>query len=487
MNPLIVRRPFLRHNLATVTAALTLTNAMHIQSIPMWKGSSNNYAYLVKDDKTNDAVIIDPANPPEVAPVLEKALKNNEINLTAIVNTHHHWDHAGGNKKLRQELKKPDLAIIGGKDCEAVTRTPGDGETFKIGSIAVKALYTPCHTQDSICWFMQDGEQKVVFTGDTLFHSGCGKFFEGTPEEMHKALNKTLAALPDDTVVFPGHEYTKSNVKFAASVLQNEAILKLQKFAENNEETQGKFTIGDEKKHNVFMRVDDPEILKVTGEQDPVAVMAKLREMKNNFNIFTSSSPAKRKPPTAASADPPRPRASKLAKEHNISAQEEREIREAFSLFAEPMRGYGKEGVIPTSDVRSALVALGIPPASRAEQAEFVEILDPEGEGFVGYEPFFAICALKYHQRETSGAGGEERRREVEEAFRLFTGVGSSSGGRDVISLADLKRVAGVLREDVKDEVLRDMILEANGGAGVGRGVKREEFEEVMRRAGVWR
>ncbi|KAI8230258.1 hypothetical protein K4K57_006764 [Colletotrichum sp. SAR 10_99] len=199
------------------------------------------------------------------------------------------------------------------------------------------------------------------------------------------------------------------------------------------------------------------------------------------------SQPAKRKPPTAASADPPRPRASKLAKEHNISAQEEREIREAFSLFAEPMRGYGKEGVIPTSDVRSALVALGIPPASRAEQAEFVEILDPEGEGFVGYEPFFAICALKYHQRETSGAGGEERRREVEEAFRLFTGVGSSSGGRDVISLADLKRVAGVLREDVKDEVLRDMILEANGGAGVGRGVKREEFEEVMRRAGVWR
>lgn len=72
----------------------------------------------------------------------------------------------------RQELKKPDLAIIGGKDCEAVTRTPGDGDSFKIGSIAVKALYTPCHTQDSICWFMQDGEQKVVFTGDTLFHSG---------------------------------------------------------------------------------------------------------------------------------------------------------------------------------------------------------------------------------------------------------------------------------------------------------------------------
>ncbi|KAJ0308300.1 hypothetical protein COL5a_000797 [Colletotrichum fioriniae] len=211
--------------------------------------------------------------------------------------------------------------------------------------------------------------------------------------------------------------------------------------------------------------------------------------------------PAKRKPPTqkpsssttTTTTDVPRPRASKLAKEHNISAHEEREIREAFSLFAEPLKGYSKEGVMPTSDVRSCLVALGIPPSSRDEQAEFVDILDPEGEGFVAYEPFFAVCALKYHQREERG-GGEARRREVEEAFGLFTGAGAggssasgSAGARDVITIADLKRVAAVLREDVKDEVLRDMILEANGGAGVGKGVRRDEFEEVMRRAGVWR
>lgn len=147
------------------------------------------------------------------------------------------------------------------------------------------------------------------------------------------------------------------------------------------------------------------------------------------------------------------------------------------------MKGRSKDGVIPTADVRSALVALGIPPSSRREQAEFVEILDPEGEGFVAYEPFFAICALKYHQRES---GGEERRQEVDEAFRLFTG-GAGGGRGNAITIADLKRVAGVLREDIKDEVLRDMILEANGGAGIGRGVRREEFEEVMRRAGVWR
>lgn len=76
----------------------------------------------------------------------------------------------------RADLNKPDLPIIAGKQAQAVTRTPADGETFKIGDITVKALYTPCHTQDSICWYMQDGDDRVVFTGDTLFHAG--KFTE---------------------------------------------------------------------------------------------------------------------------------------------------------------------------------------------------------------------------------------------------------------------------------------------------------------------
>ncbi|KAJ3526101.1 hypothetical protein NM208_g11349 [Fusarium decemcellulare] len=262
---------------------LVVSRAMHIQSIPMWEGSHNNYAYLVVDDKSKDAVIIDPANPPEVAPVLKDAIQAGKINLTAIVNTHHHWDHAGGNKKLLAELGTPKLDIIGGKDCEGVTKTPGHGETFKLGDITVKGVHTPCHTQDSICFFMEDGSDKAVFTGDTLFIGGCGRFFEGSAAEMHEALNKRLAALPDDTLVYPGHEYTKSNVKFAASVSQRDAVQKLHSFAENNRVTTGKFTIGDEKEHNVFMRVEDPDIQKVTGETEPVAVMTKLREMKNNF------------------------------------------------------------------------------------------------------------------------------------------------------------------------------------------------------------
>jgi glyoxylase-like metal-dependent hydrolase (beta-lactamase superfamily II) len=101
------------------------------------------------------------------------------------------------------QLKHYKLPIIAGKDSPKVTKTPAHGSTFTIGEgIKVKALHTPCHTQDSICYFFEDGNQRAVFTGDTLFIGGCGRFFEGAPEEMHKALNKTLAELPDDTKVY---------------------------------------------------------------------------------------------------------------------------------------------------------------------------------------------------------------------------------------------------------------------------------------------
>ncbi|TXC09132.1 hypothetical protein FocTR4_00005008 [Fusarium oxysporum f. sp. cubense] len=496
---LAISRPFPRQKIGFLSSALVAaTRAMHIQSIPMWEGSSNNYAYLVVDDKSKDAVIVDPANPPEVAPILKDAIQAGKINLTAIVNTHQ---------------RQQEADIIGGKDCEGVTKTPGHGETFKLGDITFKGVHTPCHTQDSICFFVEDGKDKAVFTGDTLFIGGCGRFFEGNAEEMHEALNKRLAALPDDTVVYPGHEYTKANVKFAASVSQRDAVQKLHSFAENNKVTTGKFTIGDEKEHNVFMRVEDPEIQKQTGETEPVAVMAKLREMKNNFNLkrarvqdidvsafcsfFASangnaysdrisvktwsnriSQPPKRKAPATSATAAPKARQSKLAKEHNVTAQEEGEIREAFSLFAEPMDGE-KHGVLPIDDVKSALIALGVPPSSHAELKEFISILDPENDGYATFEPFFAICALKFHTREHDS---DAHRAEVEEAFRLFT-----NGQDGPITLAHLRRVAAVLKEDVDEELLKDMILEANGGVGVARGVGVEEFDGVMKSAGVWR
>ncbi|KAI1434623.1 EF-hand [Xylaria sp. CBS 124048] len=181
---------------------------------------------------------------------------------------------------------------------------------------------------------------------------------------------------------------------------------------------------------------------------------------------------------------------SKLAKEHNISAREEHEIKEAFSLFSESMDGE-PEGVIPTKDVKRAMVALGLPP-TKPELKEFLSIMDPDDDGHATYEPFLAICALKMHSRR-GGKGPDPS--EVDEAFRLFTGAGAVSNndgsgagsGGDVLTLAHLKRIAMTLKQDVDEALLRDMILEANGGAGVGRGVSRSEFEEVMRRAGAWK
>ncbi|KAI0852225.1 calmodulin [Daldinia vernicosa] len=191
--------------------------------------------------------------------------------------------------------------------------------------------------------------------------------------------------------------------------------------------------------------------------------------------------PPKRKAATTTAAAAPKEKQSKLAKEHNISAREEREIKEAFALFAEPAEGE-KEGVIPIKDVRRAMVALGLPP-SKPELAEFLEILDPDDEGYASYEPFVALCALKLHAR-SAGPAAEE----VDEAFRLFTGsTGAGGGDEEVLTLSHLRRVAMTLKQDVDDQLLKDMILEANGGAGVAKGVGRAEFEEVMRRAGAWK
>ncbi|KAK9460658.1 beta-lactamase-like protein [Lipomyces oligophaga] len=255
---------------------------MQIQHIKMRWGTGDNYAYLVTDDATKETLVIDPAEPDEVLPVIKDLESKGAIKLTGIVNTHHHYDHSGGNNKMHQEY--PSLPIIAGFNSPQVTKTPENSTTFALGTgIKITALHTPCHTQDSICYLFEDGTDRAVFTGDTLFICGSGRFFEGTPKEMDVALNTVLAGLPDDTKVYPGHEYTASNVKFAKSVLDNEALAALDAFTKANEVTTGKFTIGDEKKYNPFMMVTDPAIKKAVGKEDRVDVMKRLRELKNSF------------------------------------------------------------------------------------------------------------------------------------------------------------------------------------------------------------
>lgn len=256
---------------------------MHIESIPMRWGTGDNYAYLVVDSPTKHAWIIDPATPKDIYKYFKA--NNPSFELKAIVNTHHHYDHSDGNAEFHS--KYPDLPIIAGKDSPLVSYTPSHEEVIDLGDhLSITALHTPCHTQDSICYYIKDSktDEKAVITGDTLFTSGCGRFFEGTGDEMDKALNSILAKLPRDTLVFPGHEYTKSNVKFSKTVLKNNpALEKLEEFVNNNEFTTGKFTIGDELEFNPFMRVNDPEIQKITGVTKSGDIVSQLRELKNNM------------------------------------------------------------------------------------------------------------------------------------------------------------------------------------------------------------
>jgi len=251
---------------------------MRVVAVPV---RSDNYAYLLIDESTKKAAAVDPFDVPKVKAAAEKE----GVELISLLTTHHHPDHSGGNKEFAKAY--PTATIYGGsRKSPAVTNIVKDGDTLTIGNdIKVKCMATPCHTQDSICYYVEDStrDQRGVFTGDTLFVAGCGRFFEGTAEEMHKSLSY-LGTLPDDTTVYVGHEYTKGNLAFGAHVEPgNLSFEPLKKLVKNNEITVGKSTIADEKKWNVFMRLDSPAIQRAVGKTDIIQVMDELRDQKNNY------------------------------------------------------------------------------------------------------------------------------------------------------------------------------------------------------------
>ena len=134
--------------------------------------------------------------------VLE-AVKTENVNLTTVLTTHHHWDHAGGNKELLQ--LKPGLHVVGGDDrIDELKQMAKQDDQLNIGNLKIKCLSTPCHTKGHICYYVTDanGGSKAVFTGDTLFLGGCGRFFEGDGKQMNEALNVKLSQLPDETVFY---------------------------------------------------------------------------------------------------------------------------------------------------------------------------------------------------------------------------------------------------------------------------------------------
>jgi len=256
-------------------------NTMKIRILP---ALSDNYMYLLMDQTTKEAAIIDPVDPDSVI----KAVEEEGVNLTTLLTTHHHWDHAGGNAELIKRV--PGLAVLGGDDrIDGVTRKVQHGDKLTVGGMEIQCLFTPCHTTGHICYYVTKDTDKAVFTGDTLFLGGCGRFFEGTAPQMYEALVNILGTLPAETKVYCGHEYSLQNLPFGAHVEPDNQHIKdkiewcrTQRGASPPLPTVPS-TIAEEWLINPFMRVGESPVQAHVGETDPVETMRAVRAEKDNF------------------------------------------------------------------------------------------------------------------------------------------------------------------------------------------------------------
>jgi len=254
--------------------------AMIVKPIPALE---DNYMYLLGDEKTRLCFAVDPVEPAKLVSV---AAEEN-LKISGVLTTHHHWDHAGGNVELLKLV--PGIEVYGGDDrVGALTKQVGHGNELTLGSLKIKCLFTPCHTSGHICYYVTgDSGDPVVFTGDTLFIAGCGRFFEGTAEQMYKALVEVLGTLPHNTRVYCGHEYTVNNLKFALQVEpENQAAKEKLAWAQHKQQSKEPTipsTIGEEFTFNPFIRVREATVQKHAGSSDVIETMAKIRKEKDNF------------------------------------------------------------------------------------------------------------------------------------------------------------------------------------------------------------
>ncbi|MGB3811162.1 MAG: hydroxyacylglutathione hydrolase [Parvibaculum sp.] len=251
--------------------------------IHQFEALKDNYGYLVHEPSTGATAAIDT---PEVAPIL-KALDAKGWKLTHILNTHHHFDHAGGNAELKA---KTGCMIVGPKGerdlIPDIDRAVGEGDIIELGAARARVIEVPGHTRGHIAYSF--GEDHVVFVGDTLFALGCGRLFEGTAEQMWTSLGK-LMALPDDTTVYCAHEYTQSNARFALSVEPQNAALVSRAKDIDAKRARGEWTvpttIGLEKATNPFLRAASPDLRETIGliNATDVDVFAETRARKDKF------------------------------------------------------------------------------------------------------------------------------------------------------------------------------------------------------------
>ena len=237
--------------------------------IEIIKCLKDNYSYLIIDETNKNACVVDPS---EGEPIIN-FIENNKINLKYILNTHHHYDHVGGNLELK---KKYNSNIIGFK--EDKDRIPGvdifveNNQIWKKDNFEAKIYHIPGHTTGHIAYYFY--KEKKIFTGDTLFSLGCGRIFEGTYEQMFNSLNK-IKELPRDTEIYCGHEYTLQNSIFciandSKNLKLKDKIIRIKEKLKNGLPTMPT-VLNDEIECNIFLKAKD------------VKSFSKLRDLKDNF------------------------------------------------------------------------------------------------------------------------------------------------------------------------------------------------------------
>ena len=253
---------------------------IHIKLISAF---SDNYIYLLHNDKDNITAVIDPG---EAYPVT-KVLKDKNWNLDQIINTHHHNDHTGGNAELKKQWGSELIAPSYEKNyIPNVDIFVSHDDIISIAGLNARVIHTPGHTLGHVCFYIP--EQKCLFSGDTLFYLGCGRVFEGTMEDMWHSLLK-LKCLPDDTFVYCGHEYTLSNAKFSTHIDPNNSLLKKAYIDINSQRKKGlptiPFLLGKEKKINPFLRADEDFFSNTLGlkTNNPSETFKEIRIQKDNF------------------------------------------------------------------------------------------------------------------------------------------------------------------------------------------------------------